>query len=228
MLPQWSSRTAVTGSVKVVLAEDPVAGRDGDRAGRLGVHAEGAGGQAGRIDPAQPGGVEGDRGDLFATVEHLRIECEAHAVGWVTAGVGADAGHERTSGGRAGSQERATGDGRCHVDSFVSKAVSSACGTDEHGCIADRNATRPASGAASVSRRRCPARDWSDAPRHRLTPPRPLRGQTIPTRWLAGCRRRASRRTLQAGCCASLAVRRQVEQLIRHENAAGSPGRPGP
>jgi hypothetical protein len=42
-----------------------VAGSDGDRAGGLGVHAEGAGRQAGRVDRAEPGGVEGDRGDLL-------------------------------------------------------------------------------------------------------------------------------------------------------------------
>ena len=112
-------------TVEVVLAEDLVAGGDRDRAGRLGVHPEGAGGQAGRVDRAEPGGVEGDRGDLLATVEHLRVERESHAVGRVAAGVGGGAGQQRTGGGRAGGQKRATRDRRSHANSSLSAAVRS-------------------------------------------------------------------------------------------------------
>jgi hypothetical protein len=55
------------------------------------MHPEGAGGQAGRIDRAEVRGVERDRDDLLAAVEHLRIEPEPHAVAWMTPRVGADA-----------------------------------------------------------------------------------------------------------------------------------------
>jgi hypothetical protein len=79
-------------AVQVVLAEDELAGGERDRAGCLGVHAEGAGRQAGPVDRPQPRRVEGHRGDLLTAVEHLRVEPEPHAGRGIPAGVRGDPG----------------------------------------------------------------------------------------------------------------------------------------
>ena len=156
MLPQWSSRTAVTGRSRSYSLKiwSPAAMGIGlvALACTLKVPVR----QAGRVDRPEPGGVEGDRGDLLAAVEHLRIERESHAVGWMGPGVGSDAGHERTSGGGAGGHERATGDGRSHGDSFVRTAVQ---GRVRNRCTRTYPESEgpgyPVSGAASVLGRRC-------------------------------------------------------------------------
>ena len=83
------------------------------------MHPERAGGQAGRVDRTEMGGVQGDRDDLLAAVEHLGIEPEPHTVRWMTPRVGADAWQQHPRGGCTGGQKRATGDGRSHVNSFA-------------------------------------------------------------------------------------------------------------
>ena len=108
-----------------VVPHDLAAG--GDRAGGFGVHAERAGRQARRVDRPEPGRVEGDRGDLLATVERLRVEDETHAVGSVAVG-GCDAGQRQTGGRtRAGGQHGATTDQQGHANSLVLCSLLEVC-----------------------------------------------------------------------------------------------------
>jgi hypothetical protein len=106
-------------AVEVVLAEDLVAGRDGERPGGFGVYAEGAVAQTAWVDRSQLRGVKRDGDDLLTTVERAPVEGEPHASARTAAGVG-DAGHRHSRGGRTGGKHGTTGDRRCHVDSFVS------------------------------------------------------------------------------------------------------------
>jgi len=77
------------------------------------VHPEGAAGQAGRIDPAEPAGGEGERGDLFATVEGLRVEGEPDPGAGMAAGLSGRARQGQPGGGaRAGGEYGTTAD-RC-------------------------------------------------------------------------------------------------------------------
>jgi hypothetical protein len=104
-------------AVQVIFAEDLVARREGDRAGGLGVHPERAGGQARRVDPAEPPGRQGDRDDLFTAVERLGAEGEPDPDG----GPGGTRQGQAHGGARTGGEQGST---VCHLASQVSMTLN--------------------------------------------------------------------------------------------------------